>query len=187
MKKKIIIVSVLCCSLLLFSCIAYIHSASQKTVYPSASWVNHYDDVAEMISESDLIIRGTVAASTPEQRINIVVTRQNIHIDKLYQSTAPVGDSIFLLQTGGVLGSTRTKPFPEAPLLEVGKSYLLFLELTEEGHYLIMGGYQGAGRIRAGRLDFTNVYGDAVSAALDGMNLTDAIALVEAHTAPSAS
>jgi hypothetical protein len=36
-----------------------------------------------------------------------------------------------------------TKPFAEAPILKNKGNYLMFLQHTSEGYYLILGGYQG--------------------------------------------
>lgn len=56
-------------------------------------------------------------------------------------------NTVTVMQTGGSKDGLTTKPFADAPLLKSGKTYLLFLEQTEEGHFLIAGGYQGAAEV----------------------------------------
>lgn len=84
----------------------------------------------------------------------MVFTKQIAEIDKVYYGSLNVGDKIEILQTGGVYENIETSPIMEAPLLDKKGEYLLFLRYTKEGHYLILGGYQGVGLIHMNKIKF---------------------------------
>ncbi|HHX72876.1 MAG TPA: hypothetical protein GX701_08140 [Clostridiales bacterium] len=117
-----------------------------------ASWVDHYYSPEEMVEKSDLILTGKVVRSEPELRIDLVITRHYIEIDRLIKGTVEEKELVPVVQTGGSIGIHTTQAFADAPLFQKGESFLLFLKATDEGHYLVMGGYQGAGKIVAGRV-----------------------------------
>lgn len=91
-------------------------------------WTNNYSSEDELVKESDLIGIGTIVKEETEKRSD----EQN---------------EIKVLLTGGEYANYKTVPFPECPFLDADKRYLLFLEKTEEGYYLPLGGYQGIATI----------------------------------------
>jgi hypothetical protein len=113
----------------------------------SADWIDHYSDFNSMASAADLIIKGKKVDSYQEQRVDLIFTKQIIEIRKIYKGELNVDDKIEILQTGGTLNNITTLPFEEAQLLDNNCNYLLLLRKTSEGHYLILGGYQGVGLI----------------------------------------
>lgn len=117
-----------------------------------ASWVNHYNDTKTLADKSDLIIIGKVVDSVPEKRVDMVFTKQHIKIDKYIIGDKVADDVVQVLQTGGELNGQKTVELEDAPLFKVNDKYILFLEKTTEGHYLIMGGYQGTGKIVDGKI-----------------------------------
>lgn len=61
--------------------------------------------------------------------------------------------------------------------MEKKGDYLFFLKYTSEGHYLILGGYQGVGHIKNNKLDF-NVE-DNVSKELLGKSIVEVEEMIE--------
>lgn len=114
----------------------------------SACWHDHYTSVNDMESASDLIAYGKVISTEPELRGDLVFTRNYVSITKLIKGKISIDDEICILQTGGTYGDIYTPAFEEAPLLEDGSEYKLYLKLTDQDdkygqYYLISGGYQG--------------------------------------------
>ncbi len=173
MRKKfyIILTSVV---VLVFIIVGVRHYNFEHTVeiVPEASWKNHYFDVDSLVKASDIIIEGKVIGATLEQRYDLIFTMQEIEAEKVYIGDLKEGETVTVLQTGGELNGIETKAFREAPLLDKGDDYLLFLEYSDEGHYLILGGYQGVGKIKNGRVTFSNVRNDEISAVLSGKSLS---------------
>jgi hypothetical protein len=118
-------------------------------------WADHFDSLQSMIKGTNIVIKGKVVASYTEQRVDMIFTKQVIQVTKVYGGAIKVGDRIELLQTGGTMNGASTTPFKEAPLLNKSDEYLLFLEHTSEGHYLIVGGYQGRADIQNRKVVFS--------------------------------
>lgn len=149
--------------------------ANTKPYTSFVEWGNHYSSPEDMISHSDLIIRGKMIKSSPENRSGMIFSMEDVEIIKVYKGNFNSKDIITILQTGGA----GTEPFPEAPLLDKRKEYILFLEKTERV-YQIMGGYQGLGKIINGNLDL-NFIGDPVTDKLQDMTVENVEKLIEAH------
>jgi hypothetical protein len=118
-----------------------------------ASWLSHYDNYATLVKESEVIIVGKVAKSTPfsKEEGGLVFTTQEVEVQEVIGGDVSVGDILPIIQTGGILEGKETHPFVDSPLMEEGKIYLLFLErsqLDSEIWWWIMGGYQGRVDIR---------------------------------------
>jgi len=163
MKKKIlyapavmVVVVLIAVSAILIYNAYSIHSDTQRLDIPQshASWAEHYYSVESLIKASDLIVTGTVVGAEVENRHGLLFTNQEIHIEKVYQGDVRVGDSIRVLQTGGVMDGFESGTFLESPLFEIGDFNLMFLRYTDEGHFLVMGGYQGLGRIDKDSISF---------------------------------
>lgn len=133
---------------------------------PQADWVSHYETIDALVENSDIIILGEKHGSYTEQRISMIFTKELIQIEEVYKGeeiiddeivdNEIIGEEIEILQTGGEMNNITTLPFAEAPLLEEDIEYLLFLDKTSEGYYLIMGGYQGVGTIVNGNVLFSD-------------------------------
>ena len=129
--------------------------ATPKQQTTPADWVTHYDTIEEMIDQSDFIVIAKVASQTLEVRVDMVFTMSDLTITTLLK--APEGVSVMeltLLQTGGKTADLTTYPIEGVLMLEKGTTYLLFLEMTDEGQVLLMGGYQGAALIRSDKVVF---------------------------------
>lgn len=170
-----------CLAVLVFStsCSAPANDPNASASTAHADWTEHYESMEEMIDAADLILTGTVSASTPEQRVDLIFTQQTIQIDTCIKGEANAGDCVNVLQTGGTLGDITTTPFAECPLFSTGDTMLLFLHKTNEGHYLVLGGYQGAGTIEDGivQVEPGNL-DDPVVQALHGATVTSMETLV---------
>lgn len=137
-----------------------------------ADWINHFEDFNALINASDIIIKGKKIDSYPEQRVNMIFTKEIIEVSKVYKGSLKKDDTIEILQTGGEYNNIKTSQADEAPLLEKNGNYLLFLQTTDEGHYLILGGYQGVGKIKNKKLKF-NVENDKIAKQLKGKDLSE--------------
>jgi len=123
---------------------------------PHADWIDYYENFDSLIKDADIVIQGKKIDSYAEQRVDLIFTKEVIEINKVYQGDVNIGDKIEILQTGGILNGIETEPFSEAPLLEDDGQYLLLLQYTKEGHYLILGGYQGIGLIEDNQVKFNS-------------------------------
>ncbi|HYE09871.1 MAG TPA: hypothetical protein VEF53_06810 [Patescibacteria group bacterium] len=119
-----------------------------------ASWVNHYDNASDMIHKADLIVKGKLVDEMTEKRVDLIFTKAVIEVSKVYKGDIKENDTVTILQTGGEMNGEKTEPFDDAPLLKNDGEYILFLTHTSEGHYLIAGGYQGAGKIKNSKVVF---------------------------------
>jgi hypothetical protein len=119
---------------------------------PSASWVDSYTNTKDLTDKADLIVIGKVVASVPERRFDIIVTMQIIKIEKYVKGEKVADDIVKVAQTGGELNGYKSSEFSEAPLFKKNDKYVLFLGKTPEGHYLVLGGFQGLGKIVNGKV-----------------------------------
>lgn len=164
MKRKAVIVAIgLALVFVLAGCGGNDSSESAEAVSvdsslsgPSADWKTNYETMEKMATETDLIITGKVTGHSQELRHDVVFTKQTIEVlSAIKPNSENTPKEITVLQTGGSKDGVETEPFPEAPLLEEGKTYLLFLEHSDEGHYLIGGGYQGVAEVTDDKVTFT--------------------------------
>lgn len=160
MKKKLIIITTFVICAVCIS--AFISINGNKTIsgrsnnQPSyADWKDHYNTDKEVIKNSDLIIRGKVVNSYAEKRADMIFTKQVVEIKKVLKGDLTESQTIEILQTGGELGDIKTPAFEDAPLLDKNGSYIFMLKKSNEGHYLIMGGFQGMGKIEGDLLSFS--------------------------------
>lgn len=124
-----------------------IPAANNTNVKSNASWVDHYSNIDSMSNKADLIIVGKITDSKPEKRFDVVFTKQIVTIEKNIKGNKSKGSTVEVLQTGGQLGNTITPEIIDAPLFQKNDKLLLFLNTTDEGPYLVLGGYQGVGKI----------------------------------------
>ncbi|KOA20332.1 hypothetical protein CLHOM_12440 [Clostridium homopropionicum DSM 5847] len=126
-------------------------------------WMNHFESEAEIVKAADLIILANVKDSypeylknitNPELQDNMIVTMSVIKINKIFKGNIDKNQEIKILRTGGQIGTFITHPIEDTPELNKNQSYLFFLEKTSKGHYLILGGYQGIGKINDNKLTF---------------------------------
>jgi len=152
---------------------------AHKAQTTPADWVTHYDTIEDMIDQSDFIVITKVASQTLEVRVDMVFTMSDLTITTMIK--APDGVSVTdltLLQTGGKTADLTTYPIEDVLMLEKDKTYLLFLEMTDEGHVLLMGGYQGAATIDSSKVIFPDNEAFRVNA-LDRLSLSKAILKIQ--------
>jgi len=146
------------------------YTDSENTVFgSSASWVWTTEELRELIENSCIIGIGTVINSYTAAIGNVVFTYNIVRFENIYmvssefvKTTAPkhieqLDNGILyveVLQTGGTYSDITTVPFDEAPLYEIGKSYLFLLNETDDGHFLPVGGFQGYAHLVDGRIVF---------------------------------
>lgn len=159
--------------------IACYHIKPTAAIVPQADWKDNYSSVDDLIAESDIILSGKVIDSMTEQRFDLIFTNQEIVPENVFKGELVEGQSILVLQTGGEMNGIKTLPFAEAPLLEKDCEYVMFLEDTGEGYYLILGGYQGLGEVVNGRLKFSNVKSDEISRELTGKTFSAVVNILD--------
>jgi len=148
--------------------------SAKSTVHESEAaecidWATSAEDTTELISESSLAGTVKVISSKTELREDMVFTKSIVEmkypdmISKDIISEVIGNDEVSsknsfmrieVLQTGGSCDGVTTEAFPDAPLLDVGGKYMLFLEATDEGHYLITGGFRGIAEIKDSKVSF---------------------------------
>lgn len=112
-----------------------------------ADWLESYESVEEMAVASDVIVLAEVAKQTMQTRIDMVFTMSEMTILEIYKQNVLPDSKIVVLQTGGKFADLVTAPIEGVLMLQESKTYLLFLRKSEEGHYLVMGGFQGAATV----------------------------------------
>lgn len=121
-----------------------------------ASWIEGFDTTEELSKSSDLIIIGEVESQEPELRHDLVFTNHIVTIKDIFSDkrTLEMAEKtkIKIFQTGGTLGKFITPAIIDAPLLQEGETYMLFLRETAEKRFLVMGGTQGAYIIKNGKV-----------------------------------
>lgn len=122
-------------------------SSIQQSKQPDPDWVDSYASLEEMAEASDVIMLADVAKQTTQIRTDVVFTMSETKILKTYKPSDKPYSKIVVLQTGGKSGNLVTDPIDGVLMLQKDKTYLLFLKKTDEGHYLIMGGIQGAATV----------------------------------------
>jgi hypothetical protein len=173
-KTKIKIISILF-SLILVAGIIYFNIPNNDdkiTNTAEADWTEHFEDFNNLYKSSDLIIKGKKVDSYTEQIVDLVFTKEVIEINKVYYGNLEKGSKIEILQTGGTYNNIKTEAFEEAPILDNNGNYLMFLRETPEGHYLILGGYQGVGLIKNNKVIF-NKHNEKIAKDLKDKDLND--------------
>lgn len=156
------------------------NSTTNKDRGAEASWMNYYEDLESLAGASELIVVGEVIESVPEKRVNLIFTMQKIKIDRYIKGKAVDNDSIHVLQTGGELDGQTTRTFAGTPLFGKKQKYILFLEYTPEGHYLVMGGYQGVGKLKNEMIVLTSEQEkDVLGQKMKNMTIADIRKIVE--------
>ncbi len=169
-KKKTSFIIIPCLLIAVVALAAIKITSTQQEPLASANWVDHYENMQSIYDKADLIVIASVIKSIPEQRANMIFTKQYLDIKKYIKGEEKKGTDISILQTGGILNGITTAEIAEAPLLELNKEYVLFLRKSNEDHYLVMGGFQGIGEINHGKIE-VNVKTDEIGKVLNDMKI----------------
>jgi hypothetical protein len=149
-----------------------------------------YGNLKEMVASSTLVIRGTVTEISPSYRVipesvsleklppekaanvGYLMTDVIVKVDQVLYSLSKLAEtSIVVSHLGGE--DVRGKYVMEGePLSQQDLSYIFFLEQSNDGRYVIVGGSQGRYTIQNGNLLALAGHGEPVIRQLDGMNLT---------------
>ena len=177
-RKKIVIITILMLS------VVFIMACSNQETVPSENQGSSHASFweastsKELIEQADIIGYGRVIDSYTTLVHDLVATCNVVEFDNIYMLSNKLTEKIFnkstfadgsqrieLRQTGGVYEEYKTQPISNVPLLEVGKTYVLFLrhlhyddfdfELDYDfNHYLIIGGYQGVAEVENDEIRF---------------------------------
>lgn len=96
--------------------------------------------VDDMIRQSTMIVRGTVGASTTENRKSILYTHYSIRVTQRWKGS--VSATVDVAIPGGAANGLR-QTFSGAPILQPGSEYLFFLWTSKSGLTQIIGLSQG--------------------------------------------
>jgi hypothetical protein len=80
----------------------------------------------ELTRRSDEVVVATVRASTSRWEHGLIVTDHELVVEASLRGPSVAGGTVFLRTPGGVVGRIA-QVIPDAPSLEVGRSYLFFL------------------------------------------------------------
>lgn len=138
-----------------------------------ALWTESFDSAAEMAQSANVVAIGTVSSQQAETRCNLVFTRSTITLDQLY-SGAVQDDCLQVVQTGGTLDDLYTPEFDDAPLMELGQAYVLFLKHVDDPdygeYYRILSGGTGCVPATDVSLSCTDSYSNMLSKVEDTIN-----------------
>ena len=105
---------------------------------------SQYSSIQELESAADLIVVGT-PTELEGFKTDAISTMETVEVDEVLKGEPP--ETLVVVQEGGEAQNEITPPPEEFPLLEVGKTYLLYLndDYIHDGEtlYTVVGGYQG--------------------------------------------
>ena len=105
---------------------------------------SQYSSVEEIESAADLVVVGT-PTELEGFKTDAISTMVTVAVDEVLKGEPP--ETLVVVQEGGEAQNEVTPPPEEFPLLEVGKTYLLYLndDYIHDGEtlYTVVGGYQG--------------------------------------------
>jgi hypothetical protein len=129
-----------------------------------------YHRLADLVDESTLVVRGSVEALQPSYRVipegvpldqlpdhkrqnlGYLLTDAVVRVQKVLIGAAHLANTpITVTHLGGIQGNDQYIMEGE-PVSGRGRSYLFFLQQTEDGRYVIVGGAQGRYVVRNGML-----------------------------------
>jgi len=93
-------------------------AASATTIVPITT--------EELTRRSDEVLVATVRASTSRWEHGLIVTDHELLVEASIRGRTLVRSTVFVRTPGGVVGRIA-QTIPDAPMLEVGRSYLFFL------------------------------------------------------------
>jgi hypothetical protein len=129
-----------------------------------------YHSLADLVADADLVVRGRVEEVGPSYRvipegapldqmpaykrenIGYLLTDVVVRVNKVLVGAADVADTqIVVTHLGGTQGNDQYIMEGE-PLSRRARSYLFFLQQTEDDRYVMVGGAQGRHLVRNGKL-----------------------------------
>jgi len=184
MKKHIVIFSIGLLTLIILVSIFISKSLTVSDPYGDlpksyASWAFISTTSQELIEQADIIGLGKVVDNYTGIDHGIVFTCSVVEFNDIYMlsnnliTTDFIRNSnvknvnsrgplrIELIQTGGIHNEYKTRPFEDDPLLEIGRTYVLFLKKAYVDHmdiYWILGGHQGVAHIERDKIHFPTGY-----------------------------
>ena len=149
MKKHIRLFAMMIAIVMLLQCSALAaNDAPVEALSSTVTFLSASDSYEEMENKADLVVFGTVVDQWTEVRgSSLVITVSEVAIDTKYLGSE-TATQIEIVQTGGTNGTHTTGVPSNAPLLEEGEEYYLYLEYSPadtmyDAYYLILGGGQG--------------------------------------------
>jgi hypothetical protein len=122
--------------------------------YLHVDWETHYNTIEEMVMASDYIVIAQVSGQSTELRSDMVFTLSTLNVTRIIKTPSSETTNLTVLQTGGIHQGTETYPIEDVLMLQKSKTYLLFLDFTDEGLCILMGGYQGSASIINNKIIF---------------------------------
>ena len=170
MKK---IMAMIIMAILALSTSAFAADTPSSVAHAHALWTESFDSATEMTQSADVVAIGTVSSQQTETRCNLVFTRSTITIDQLYSGSVQ-DDCLQVVQTGGVSGDLYTPEFDDAPLMEIGQTYALFLKYVNDPdygeYYRVLSGGMGCVSAADAFLSSTDSYSSMLNKVEDTIN-----------------
>lgn len=150
MKKSARLFAMMLAIVLLLQCstLAAANNTATEAQHSIVTFLSTSENYNEMEGKADLVIYGTVVDQWTQVRgSSLVVTVSEVSIDTRYLGSETAAQ-IEIVQTGGTNGTHSTAVPGNAPLLEEGEQYYLYLRYSPadglyDAYYLILGGGQG--------------------------------------------
>jgi hypothetical protein len=147
------------------------------------------DSEESAIANSSLIVKGEVISQDVEllgpKGGEIVFTHSKFKVSEVYSINVDEVESIAaddlnknslivdVRQTGGSMDGVTTSQIEDAPLLEVGTTYVLLLDKKDDGFYNLVGGRLGTAIIKSGGIQFVNEESRQIFKELGGEKLSN--------------
>jgi hypothetical protein len=185
-KVLVIVALVIVIAAILFATINGNNTENKFDELPSeATWAPLVggDTETSVINNATFVAKGKLLDFDTELRgdegSELVFTNNHILISKIYALNEDENSEIAkdftdgllivdVIQTGGDYFDYHTAAFKDAPLLESNTDYLLFLEKTEDGYYLPVGGRLGIAKIINGKIEFLNDEAKSILSTFEG-------------------
>lgn len=111
---------------LLALCISYfngfVSSSNAETTSPASS---------VLAEKAEIVVLGKVNEQTCVYQDDVIVTRNNITIEKVYSGDISVGETLFVQQLGGTIGSVNVPYLTGITVIKPGITYVMFLYAKE--------------------------------------------------------
>jgi hypothetical protein len=126
---------------------------SNSQTFVDVSWAKGYHDLKSLKQDSDIAVVGVITgiASVTQDNAGVPDTDFTFAVRQVFWNPQkrPVGFTILLHQTGGVINGQRIEASDD-PLFQQGEQAVLFLHEYSPGHYFVIGGPSGRFLIQGG-------------------------------------
>jgi hypothetical protein len=169
------------------------HLIDNVTPSTEATWVNLEGGNTEenIVAESSLVVEGKVISQTvkivkaaDDNDEGIYFTVSKISVSEILAKSSEIDEDILQInkndelivsvtQTGAIVKGEEKNIIADAPLIEKGKTYVLFLDKFGDGTFVPIAGRLGVAEVIKGELEFTNAEAKDAMISFEGEKADD--------------